>query len=1371
MPTTVQGMEIATPTSDHIAPGPTPAMTNTPPLPPGPGPVPAPFLYISRSATAGHTLDKLMVGGDPVLVLESDMAVEMPGNVPGKPCEPTVGADLLTRMVNARTAVGKGFGKVKVWTVDVAATTSAVYMNVPNQNGKKTQSLSQLWAGFALRIAASLGAAPGATPKGEVDPVSVATGAVFDEDDDLLVRGETPVVWRRVYTSQRAGERSPLGQCGFTHSFHQWIASEDDRLTLRDADGTEAEMPLPAVGEALFFRPLRLEVRRRAEAVFDVHDVRSRSVRRFEPLAPGGRAVLRGYRSAAGRRIELVYTSGALSRIVTPSGRELRLSYDAEGRITRVELWARGGPWKAVTYAYDDSGDLVRFVGAGGEEQSYSYDGAHRMVKKTLPNGLSFHYAYDPETARCVHAWGDGGLHEARFDYDLTKGTTAVTGNPAARFYAWNERGAVTSVRASDGARFEQAEYDDDQHLLHVADEHGDLLTRELDDRGNPVSEIDGDGRETRREYRDDLEVKRIAPGGLVTEYEYDRHGSLVAVRYPSGATLAFERDEHGRLVRVTGPDGTIGAFEYDAEDNIVTEIGARGDVSRFAYDALGRITRKTDALGRSITFTHDAEDRVATAAHPDGGVERTSFDALGEIVSQIDAEGRERRYVRAGTAAILEHHMPGGEVWKTRHDKRERPCLITNAKGETWEYRRDRAGRTVEERTFDGRTLRYRHGPSDHVRRVDRPDGTWREIATTRQGEPLVDRTPHGTIQYTYDDAGRLLAADLNEAPGPVSVKFAYDAVGRLLEDVQDGLAVRYTYDERGLVASRTLPTGHTTRFAYDASGLLARIEHSGHTLTFTHDAVANEVRRTWAPAGVELVTDFDPMDRPARVRLIGAPDARGARPVLFERATAFDRTGRPTDVTDSLDGPISFSHDPAGRLTTVRRRGGEERYTYDAAGSLVGASHGPKGPEEPWAVAPGNVLLRAGSSDFAHDALRRRTRRALRRGGATEVTEYLWDARDRLREVRLPGGERVVFTYDAFARLLRKDVYAKPSAGMESAAPARTVRYLWQGFSLAAEIDPERGTRVLVHGPGSFLPLLQEQDGEVFAYVCDPVGTPLALFDARGACAWRARATVWGAPLDAASSTQAASKTPASSGVATKSPASASTHAASRTPASPAVDTPFRLLGQVADPDTGLTFTRYRFFDPETARWLAPDPIGLEGGPNPAAWNGSPIMHADPLGLRCAFGNPAIDAAFAAVPGIPPKPGYYDVIIHGAPDKVMLYNARGNETALTPQQLAAWVRGQPDYRPGTPIRLISCATAQSRDAPNGFAKQFGQQMGVHVVAPTNTIRPVTPSSQNPSGLSIDPHPPVPADPARTSTPGKWISFLPGAPSSPIAW
>jgi RHS repeat-associated protein len=63
--------------------------------------------------------------------------------------------------------------------------------------------------------------------------------------------------------------------------------------------------------------------------------------------------------------------------------------------------------------------------------------------------------------------------------------------------------------------------------------------------------------------------------------------------------------------------------------------------------------------------------------------------------------------------------------------------------------------------------------------------------------------------------------------------------------------------------------------------------------------------------------------------------------------------------------------------------------------------------------------------------------------------------------------------------------------------------------------------------------------------------------------------------------------------------------------------VESPFRLLGQYADDETGLCYTRFRFFDPETGGWCSPDPLGIRGGPGLFRFDGSPTNQIDPLGL----------------------------------------------------------------------------------------------------------------------------------------------------------
>jgi RHS repeat-associated protein len=110
-------------------------------------------------------------------------------------------------------------------------------------------------------------------------------------------------------------------------------------------------------------------------------------------------------------------------------------------------------------------------------------------------------------------------------------------------------------------------------------------------------------------------------------------------------------------------------------------------------------------------------------------------------------------------------------------------------------------------------------------------------------------------------------------------------------------------------------------------------------------------------------------------------------------------------------------------------------------------------------------------------------------------------------------------------------------------------------------------------------------EINSRFFAIITDLVGTPNELIDEQGGIAWHTRSTtLWGTTAWSANST---------------------------------TYTPLRFPGQYYDPETGLHYNYFRHYDPETARYLTSDPIGLAPAPNPSTYVKNPHTWIDPLGL----------------------------------------------------------------------------------------------------------------------------------------------------------
>jgi RHS repeat-associated protein len=410
------------------------------------------------------------------------------------------------------------------------------------------------------------------------------------------------------------------------------------------------------------------------------------------------------------------------------------------------------------------------------------------------------------------------------------------------------------------------------------------------------------------------------------------------------------------------------------------------------------------------------------------------------------------------------------------------------------------------------------------------------------------------------------------------------------VLEEKQGtAFVIRHVYDGVGNRVERHTSLGH--------DGITTR-----HSIKYAYDLVDR---------AVEVAIDQQPpirIERDAVGQIVGAQLSQTVRReidystdgylikqrvkdgsrTLLDVAYEYDRAGNLTERRDSEFGNDAFTYDPVGRITAhIDPYGKLQRYLNDAAGDRLSLDIVRKGPAE--TVAGSN---QAAQGDWSREGTYEgvfyrfdRSGNVVERHDQRGKLALRWDAAQRLIESGT-NGTATQYRYDPLGRRIGK------------VTAAQQTTFVWDGDALAGDVIASRqargtsGPREWVYFPDTFEPLAMVGGDAgadpVLYYQNDPNGCPIQLINGKGEVRWAARLTALGivsrGPVDL-------------------------------------VESPLRLQGQYADIETGLSYTRHRYYDGHTGAFIAQDPIGLAGGTNVYAYGRNVHGWIDPLGLDCAI------------------------------------------------------------------------------------------------------------------------------------------------------
>ncbi len=907
--------------------------------------------------------------------------------------------------------------------------------------------------------------------------------------------------------------------------------------------------------------------------------------------------------------------------------------YTTGGRIGKKEIYdSRGTFCYCLNYKYDEKGNLVEESNALGQSAISYYD---ELGNKTFFQGFGskthceMQYDYSNRLIVSSEVEKEGSTHTTRHEYDK-KHNRVLTIDPHGykTRYVYDPLNQLIETHLPPLCGTDpilRSSYDAAGREITRTDARGFTTCTTYNAYGDPLLIEDPSGAREQCVYNLDGTLRtQIDQNGVETHFAYDVFKRKISIlKSFEGKLLSeeiFTYDAY-HLIAKTDAEGNTTQYEYDGAGRKIAE-SLNEERSEYGYDPLGRLhsvkqgellsvteydlldriveERKEDLQGRllsKILYTYDeAGNKDSVTRFIDGkkATERFKYDPFNRLIEQEDAFGNSTLTVYNDELHSRLTTDPLGlqtVEWFNSHYliasiEKHSSCAALLICDKYLYDGNDNI--TAKETTLffpiERKTLTlWDYDPLNQLYKLTEAAGTPEQKITrytyTKTGQLFQTMKPSGTVlTNTYDPLG-FLASQIS-SDGTVHYTYVHNRLGHLLQssDSIHHTSLTRTYDAKGRLLIEKLPNQIFIQNSYDLQGHRTRLDlFDGSFVNYDYD-----------PLYLRKVTRCDSSGRSTYTHVYSAYDLAQnslSQELIGNLGTTtrgYDLAGRPTTLRSPYLTHAILKYDAVGNVLQSQLNKESFTYTYDDLYQLTAEK------EHVYTYDALYNRLRKDAASYSINALNQFPSEfeynAEGNPRAMKGVRCSYDAFDRLISVE-KSTTKLLFTYDSYHRRLSKRVYNLEEG---SWSLAQELFFLYDGQNEMGSIHALgeiQELRIFGRTPQAEIgaAIAIELRGKVFAPLHDLYGNVATLVSLSDHTCEHTHYTAFGEETKP-----------------------------------PSLSNPWRFSSKRIDDETGLIYFGRRYYLPSYGRWLTPDPLGLDVGPNLYAYVfNAPLTHHDLYGL----------------------------------------------------------------------------------------------------------------------------------------------------------